>query len=123
MKKVSELIGAELDYYTARAEGIPAEHLAIVLHLDDTETCIRHLPLDPIIGPGDFVRHSPSTNWHLAGALIEKHPLTITTAEGGYVAHLRGGLGALGATPQVAICRAVVRAAFGDDVGEVAVCE
>lgn len=120
--KTAELQGAMLDYHTGRAEGIPAEQLAIIQGFGGELSCIRTVPHDQFVGR-DFARYNPSTDWRLAGGLIEKHRIDLHQYEAGWVASLSiAGCGD-GPTPQVAICRAVVRAAFGDDVDEVAVCE
>ena len=127
--RTADLLGAQLDYHTARAQGIPAERLEIRrVPRTDTLICVLHLPRDPLIGP-DFVRHNPSEAWHLAGALIEQHKPCLEPCWGGEGYYVRSkdkpcdGDQIYGPTPQVAICRAVVRAAFGGEVEEVAVCE
>lgn len=123
--KVSELTGAQLDYWTARAEGIPAEQLTIRRVQRSTECHVvrEWVRNDPIIGR-DIVVLAPSTNWGQAGPLVEKHRVDLYWIAG------HSGCGAFigsddghGDTPLQAICRAVVRAAFGDEVEEVAVCE
>lgn len=103
--KTSELTGALLDYWVARAEEkVPLKH-----------------------GDHWFVglvreeAYSPSANWAQGGPLIEKHIETIYENGGRWACrtHARA-IGATGSTPLQAICRAVVRAAFGDEVGEAA---
>ena len=103
--KVSELEGAELDYWVARAEGVELSGMSWVLQdaLGDTPW-------------------SPSTDWSQCGPLMEKHN----------VGHQRGiQFGVKGhfcdlpmehnhrqfATDlKVAICRAVVASRFGEEV-------
>lgn len=82
MIPVSELVGAELDYWAARADGIPADHLEIrPVQRPDPGTpktiCVHKLPhRDLIIGP-DEVRMQPSTCWAQGGLLIEKHAISL----------------------------------------------
>lgn len=128
MIRTADLTGAQLDYYTARAQGIPAERLEIRrVPRTDTLICVE-------LGSNEFIRHgsraySPSTNWNLAGALLEKLHIMLESNMGGewaadiFPPERIQWLRCTGPTPQVAICRAVVRAAFGDEVEEVAVCE
>ena len=120
--KVSELEGATLDYWTARAEGVPADELEIRA----TGTlCVRNLRGTPGNITAVCVLNY-STNWALAGPLLLK--------TGGVDERCRNGDlhdiywqappgydetdPSTGDTPLIAICRAVVRAAFGDEVGD-----
>ena len=116
----STLTGAQLDYHTARAQGVPAERLEIrrVQRSLDTH-CIKRTAM---ISPIEVVAYS--TDWQLAGALIEQHHIYVEYDADGYWCAATGpsNYRAEGLTPQVAICRAVVRAAFGEEVEEVAVC-
>lgn len=108
--KVSELTGALLDYWVARAEGIK-----------NTDIFWRE--------GGDFwtwghdYGYHPSTDWAQGGPLIEKHKMLCAPRHaGGWSAWASAGLvhkatnEADGETPLQAICRAVVRAKFGDEV-------
>jgi len=122
--KTSDLTGTLLDYWTARAEGIPAEQLEIRA----TGTlCVRNMPALEGYAIGMVQVLNYSTNWALTGPLVEKHEIDLAyavdpvrweaevqaSAEG-----LRGWYTVTedGDTPLIAICRAVVRAAFGDEV-------
>lgn len=110
--RTADLQGAILDWHTARAEGVPAADLE--LRANGT-LCVRNIRGTP----GKIVAVQVldySTNWALAGPLVEKHVMTLTTCDGRYIAHAQKGLGALGDTMLIAICRAVVRAAFGVEV-------
>ena len=150
--KTSDLTGALLDYWTARAEGVPADQLEIRVApvgwpSRPEEICVRRMPYrDPIIGP-DEMRMQPSTSWAQGGPLLEKHgiaPVPFEVDDFDFVhpdkvtpigailptmwGAFRQGKGAhyidtyydeadgQGDTPLIAICRAVVRAAFGDEV-------
>lgn len=117
--KTSELIGAHLDYWVARAEGIPAEQLTIRRVQRSTDThCVRHW--QPYrCAQTEVLRYS--TNWAQGGPLIEKHVHMLhhfDLEEKGWLAS--AGLPRVGKaqadTALVAICRAVVRSVFGDEV-------
>jgi len=80
--KVSELTGAQLDYWTARAEGIPAELLEIrIVPRTDWLHVVRTVPVSPLGYPGlrqvaaEVMRYS--TDWAQGGPLIEKHIDTV----------------------------------------------
>lgn len=134
--RTADLSDAQLDYWTARAQGIPAEQLEIrQVPRTDMLICVRKWQTnDPIIGP-DVVRLAFSTLWAQCGPLVEMHQICLDAGDGSYTgektweAHFARNAPVLaaeeitGPTPQVAICRAIVRAAFGDEVEEVAVCE
>ena len=130
--KTAELTGALLDYWTARAEGVPAEQLEIrPVQRPDTRTpdtiCVRRNPVrDPIIGH-DEVRMQYSTSWHHGGPLFERHGMGVVKfyepVDGPIAVGFEWAALSLddkhredGPTPLIAICRAVVRAAFGDEV-------
>lgn len=120
MPKTSELTGALLDYWVARAEGCQDAEIVggVCLYVHHEE-------------PGDdgwWTPYEPSTDWAQCGPLIEKYKLIAEPSN--YLMHgawyaqawQQDDTGMYGATTQEAICRAVVRAAFGDDVPEVAPC-
>lgn len=128
--KYSELTDALLDFWTARAEGVPAAELEIreVQRFDprtpDT-ICVRKL------GDWGVMRIDYSTNPSLWGPLIKKHTIAVSKGSNqisfpGWYAKL--GLrnlwdetgGAFGEEPEIAICRAVVRSVFGDEVEDLA---
>lgn len=117
--KTSELTGALLDYWTARAEGLQALTLKIVKGADGVECCM----FSPFVPSQESEPLRYSTSWDLCGPLIEKGRLNVNESVsrlwGAYDGH-KGW--AHGETPQIAICRAVVRSVFGDEVDEVAIC-
>lgn len=132
MIKTSELTGAQLDYWTARAEGIPAEQLTIRRVQRSTAYHVVRTDWGTYdAAPVRITVVAYSTDWAQGGPLILK--------TGGVDAWCRNGVmentywqappgydvpdPSEGDTPLQAICRAVVRAAFGDEVEEVAVCE
>lgn len=128
--KTADLTGALLDYWTARAEGVPADQLEIrPVQRPDPRTpdaiCVHAAPAIPGWMANPQRRLDCSTNWALAGPLVEKHHLMLESdmgqkwqasvllqdSDGGpYWGFDEAG------TPLIAICRAVVRAAFGDEV-------
>lgn len=141
--KTSELQGALLDYHTARAEGVPADQLEIrPVQRPDPRTpdtiCVRKVVRpDGVVTGAERMRYS--TEWAYGGPLIEKRgiapvPFTAMDYERSGVDELefwgafvqgKGGhyiddypeyADGKGDTPLIAICRAVVRAAFGDEV-------
>src|SRR6185503_13912323 len=100
--KTSELTGALLDYWVAEVEGMLRMAGGTVE--------------DKLGG------YSPSTKWAHGGPLIEKYRLDLQpfTATDGWNCETPQSDN-FGDTPLQAICRAVVRAAFGDEVGEAAI--
>ena len=115
--KTANLTGALLDYHTARAEGVPDADLEFRA---TGSLCVRVLRNGPAGIDGVMVLDY-STNWALTGPLVEKHTVELENP----VDPVRwraihwgaaGWTDAEGDTPLIAICRAVVRAAFGDEV-------
>jgi len=117
----SELTGALLDFWTARAEGVPADELEIrdAQRPDDPHApkqfCVRKMAYRNG-EPCAVIRIDYSTNWAVAGPLVEKHSLNVVERVEGWRAY--DAYSANGSTPLIAICRAVVRAMFGDDVDD-----
>ena len=121
MNKVSELTGALLDYWVSRAEGVPAEELTIEpVPRTAYFICVRR-----VAGavPRALNWSSEPTLW---APLIEKYRFDLLRGFGADWMASPPGMDAAwfchGHTPEEAICRAVVRAAFGDEVGEVSAC-
>lgn len=116
--RTAELTGAMLDYWTARAEGAPAADLE--LRAAGT-LCVRVLCNGPAGIDGVMVLDY-STNWALCGPLLRKYILGLDLCIGDKGAYARprhrpcDGDQSYGDTELIAICRAVVRAAFGDEV-------
>ena len=68
MIRTADLAGALLDYWTARAQGVPAERLEIrQVPRTDTLICV----LRKLDGRDEVLPFS--TDWRLAGGLIEQH--------------------------------------------------
>jgi hypothetical protein len=120
VKKVSELTGAELDYWTARADGVPAQQLSIQQEQvkpwvsQDGLYCMRD-------GYGENEVFSPSDTWEHGGPLLDKHKIVIEWIdnETAMACPHYGFKWSYAPTPLIAICRAVVRAKFGEEVEEV----
>jgi hypothetical protein len=109
--KTAELTGALLDYWVGRAEEVGVTPPPVVECLNDKAR--------------GWKAYSPSTDWAQGGPLIDKYEIDIEKMYTDWLACLLNKTGATivaeGDTPLQAICRAVVRAAFGDEVEEVAV--
>lgn len=122
--KVSDLTGAQLDYHTARAQGIPAERLEVRrVPRTDTLICVHRIPCEVPGRPSVEKRFNPSGDWTLTGPLVEQHRLTVRPKGGYWLVESFAEEDDHGSNMQEAICRAVVRAAFGEEIEEVAVCE
>lgn len=119
MIRVSELSGAWLDYWVARAEGIPADQLEVrqVQRSEDFH-CV-YLPAARVL---NF-----SICWSLAGPLLHRERIGfgIPTVEGTQYQAFVYKFGALastgyGETHLVAAARCMVACRFGKEVPEVA---
>lgn len=122
--KTAELQGAMLNYWVARAEGHAAEHLEIRnVPRTDMCICVRTIPgmSDKTIA---LEVMAYSMNWAQGGPLIEKHRMDVESPDSDgapwvaslYVPARQFRLYGHGDTPMQAVCRAIVRAEFGDDV-------
>ena len=98
--KVSELEGAELDFWVAKAEGYAPKI--------EGKTCFLMCEAGGSI-------HAPSTNWSQGGPIIEREKLSISywspTSYGPWQCHEM-----YGATPLIAAMRAYVASKFGEEV-------
>lgn len=116
--KTANLNNAQLDYWTERAEGTPANELEIrEVPRTDNRICVRVMrQRDGILGVALEVR-APSTNWAQGGPLLERsinqleHGMT-----GNWYAKSVGRRSGYGDTVLQAVCRAVVHQAYGDNV-------
>jgi hypothetical protein len=111
--RTANLTGAQLDYWTARAEGVAAADLEFRAA---GSLCVRVLRNGPAGIDGVMVLDY-STNWALSGPLVEKWSVSLDQPHW-YAKAWKGGYWSEGTgdTPLIAICRAVVHAAFGDEV-------
>lgn len=129
MQQVSKLTGAFLSYWVARAEDYSAECLSIrTVPRSDRLICVHELP--PHQAALVTVATYPVTfpyddSWFWCGPLIAKWKLQISCISDIWLV-CRGEdkwwIGE-GDTPQEAICRAVVRAKFGNEVEDVEILE
>ncbi|KAK1548204.1 hypothetical protein Q3G72_020677 [Acer saccharum] len=124
MRKMGQRV--ELDYWVARAEGFSIGDVTVerVQRTDNFEYEKRVI----VHWPSDRAEFNPSTDWVKGGPLIERYkvfvkaPRDYSANRDHWVADIDGGdcsYFGKGDTPLQAICRAVVRAAFGDEVEEV----
>lgn len=123
--KVSELEGAELDYWVARAQGVPEEQLLFPLARSGERVCSVLPPTNGFpMGPGVYMA---SKEWAICGPIFEQHVYEVAArcnTVDNWSAQpktyreedLYDDCEMFGPTPLVAICRAVVRAKFGDEV-------
>lgn len=122
MKKVSELTGAELDYWVAKANG--------------DNPCIEDGKCMVIVSPGAMAGNEtyrfyfqPSLDWRLGGPIIEREKISIVhderdgTYQAGYGIELQSMWGVVfslpseyGPTPLIAAMRAFVLKRHGDEV-------
>ena len=115
--KVSELAGAQLDYWVARANGSRAVDLKIGPSPRNPEqiVCIENDP-----SGFAWIVFAPSTDWSQGGPLMEKYRIDTEKMSKAWLAFFsnksEAPVVAEGSTPLQAICRAVVRAKFGDEV-------
>lgn len=113
--KTSELTGATLDYWVAKAEGDEP-----VIHSDEKGPWCQRRKVFPHGGHSDAWFH-PSSSWLDAGPIIEREGIdTATVWDGGKrqwraIADFTVGVFE-GPTPLIAAMRAYVASKFGDEV-------
>ena len=112
--RTADLTPPLLDYWTARAEGVLAADLELRANGTLSVSNLRGTPGKILaVQVLDY-----STNWALTGPLVEKHKLDLLcqASRCWWSASEPDSTDVEGPTPLIAICRAVVRAAFGDEV-------
>ena len=120
--KVSELEGAQLDYWVGKASGVTPRIM--------DGRCVLDLPRDPLIGP-DFVSYEPSKNWTGGGPIIEREAICVFPwrpqdgPERGWAACMGGGhtesapqVDGFGSTYLIAAMRAFVASKYGESVDD-----
>jgi hypothetical protein len=117
--RVEQLIGANLDYWVARAEGLEARIVRISHDAEAWNQCVAAGRL------GDY-QYTPSTTWRHGGPIIDRERMNFATfgtgpaGESGQppiVAIPQEGRRAMeGPTHLVAAMRAHVASKFGDEV-------
>ena len=118
--KTNQLTNALLDYWVARALGVPARELTVEgVPRTANSICVRtrppHSPAP--ISASEVLDYS--TNWALTGPLIESQNIGLLQYQEGWVAGRKsvGFSGMLpGPTPLVAACRSIVGDVFGGEV-------
>lgn len=115
--KTADLTGALLDYWTARAEGIPAADLEIrQVPRTDSRICVRILRgREGVLGVALEVL-AYSTNWAQGGPLLEYAATKLERGVGKWHAEALERTSSQGYTVLQAVCRAVVHQAYGDNV-------
>lgn len=132
--KVSELTGAELDWYVAKAEGIEN------IELRTAQRATNRICVVKASGGRQFdYTYSPSTQWNCGGQIIEReqiHLMCIPATDKGDPAFWDASLDskiqfnthdetqlkfimATGATPLIAAMRAYVASVFGEEVEDI----
>lgn len=118
--KTCELTSPLLDYWVARANGSSAINLKIGPSPRNPEkiVCIENDP-----SGFAWIVFAPSTDWSQGGPLMEKYRIDTEKMSKAWLAFFRNKseapVVAEGSTPLQAICRAVVRAKFGEEVDDV----
>ena len=124
--KTAELEGAELDYWTAKAEGLelPSIH---VLPVYNDEVCI----LGGICKEGGPEVYRPSIDWSKGGPIIERERIELVNGDergkweatiGAETRHheeygeCNSYLFLFGPTPLIAAMRALVSSKYGEEV-------
>lgn len=127
--KTAELTGAQLDYWTAHADGISAENLEIrPIPRSGNCHCVRIVRMQ-MLGPDQSEARNVaaealnySHDWHRGGPLVDKfRPHNMPSLNGGWWAAAGRSRFVHGSTPLEAICRAIVCSKFGEEVDEIAV--
>lgn len=120
MIRVSDLSGAWLDYWVARAECIPAHHLQVIkIQRSEEFHCVR------IMLRGTRYMVNYSTSWNLAGPIIERERISVVAGMPGMWGAFRqapgadGGYHSRGDTYLLAAMRCYVSSMFGQEVPEV----
>jgi hypothetical protein len=133
MIKVSELIGADLDYWVAKAFGakieqfMSGERLRLVPTrsfpgLEEYDLSFSRLNMNQKTMDGYDYSFHPSTNWNQGGPIIEREKMSLGYIERkkSWLVYEINGIGACeyGETPLIAAMRAFVASKFGEEVGE-----
>lgn len=115
--KVADLAGAQLDYWTAKAEGFDAQ----LLHACGMDYCRVDIPYQ------DYIHYQPTHNWVEAGRILESRNYTLYPRFSGadskaviWLAEAQMTKDFAGMTtdesPLVAVCRLRVHEVFGFEV-------
>lgn len=113
MKKISELTGAELDYWVARAAGLSNAKLRRVGPTENGGfVFVEHVQTD-----GNPL-YSPSSDWKHGGPIIERERIQLWVLGDEWMAKASMKAGNLGCghTALIAAMRAYVSSKYGDSV-------
>lgn len=121
--KTFELTGALLEYWTARARGVPAAELA----LETPPRAVEQLCARRWKTPAGLTRIETlvcSIDWAAGGPLVDRFgPQLFPSTQGGWWASVgKRSRWVPGDTALQALCRAIVFDHFGDEVPEVPGC-
>ena len=122
--KVSELIGEQLSYWVAKAQGWKTQqggYMAGLNWVNEPPYCVDE--------NGDFksAKYRPDQDSAQAFELIEKFGIEVkpiqSRMDGSWYAHCKyydnyRNNSRVGSTPQEAICRAVVASVYGEEVSD-----
>lgn len=117
--KVSELTGAKLDYWVAKADGLnlKIEQCGPAPSFEERWRMINAAPHAPL-----ETKYSPSSNWLDGGPIIERERIaTKPSGDVEWIAKIYKMAGdpllyAFGETPLIAAMRAYVVSKFGEEV-------
>lgn len=126
--KTSELEGSQLDYWVARARGIKTENIRIAPLIPGSNgnpICQVLTGYEDDPGAFSFRPARPSTNWLDGGPLLRQYGAGLVKVHDYgnewwnsrvmLESTERLGIGE-GPAPLIALCRAIVASAYGDDV-------
>lgn len=111
--ETSELSGAELDYWVAKAEGLKPT----IFKYEDNGRAHCAVP-EPYDFDTTYKSYSPSTDWSIAGKIIERERISITERLDHWAADAWRCEIELGSTALEAAMRAYVKKAFRSQVAE-----
>lgn len=114
MKSVATLMPPELDYWVARAEGI--------FFLRGTDGSTYQIDPQGTIyietRPERSYRYTPSSDWRLAGPIIQQQRISLQAAGEFWIADCGREHFAMASQPLIAAMRVRVALAFGDNVND-----
>ena len=114
MKKVSELTGAELDYWVAKAQGCERVRLNLKGEYGNRTVYVDHVD---VAGVGLF---KPSSSWAQGGPIIEREKIAVCYdhLNEKWLAVIFGNplIQTEGNTPLIAAMRCYVASVYGDTV-------
>lgn len=123
--KVSDLTGAQLDAWVAKAEGVTGlvEKDGRMCHVEEWDP-EGHSWRDSLKDWVMWIDYAPSQRWDQGGPLIERERMQLMPWKvelqhiASWTALTRGKVAADGDTPLIAAMRAFVASKFGEDLEE-----